>query len=553
MAPMLQGSGRLDSVTQPPGSPRPAGGLQSVEQNLWPRLLWGCVLIGVLARVYGYLTAGSLWLDELFLVNNLRELSFGELLQPLRYGQNAPVGWLWLMKAWLLAFGDSEASLRVPGLIAGCGALIVVARLARATVGVRWALVPTAWLAFSPYVVWQALQAKQYSFDLLVSAVALAWATRASREPRARELRWFAGFGCLAIFVSMPSIFVLIAVALAASLAAWNRGTRRFEDRWLGVLMLWWGIFALNYLLFLKPGSQAPWLFDFWSPGLFSESGSFGWPAGVLIHAFEDPLGLQLRTLLDGPSWLLAAPAAAMVVLALIGFFAPRARLPEPSVRLRSIVRWAFVFTISASIFGYYPFWIRLVLFLAPGLALSVVLGAMVLARTHLLAARGAAVLLGGVTALPVLWCSFWVSGGGLPLAAESSRMFEIVRDVVPSDQPLLIEHIATHARRYYGDPEREVMEVPSAWTDAERPVAIRQVLNGLADTGETEAWLLTTQVGRTQGDRSTLQHPFARFVAAQTGWLPAAKLEGAIPPPWGIVERIERYGTSLWRLRRRR
>ena len=54
----------------------------------------GCLLIGGAARIWGYATSGSLCLDELFIANNLRELSFTELFSPLKYGQNAPVGWL---------------------------------------------------------------------------------------------------------------------------------------------------------------------------------------------------------------------------------------------------------------------------------------------------------------------------------------------------------------------------------------------------------------------------------------------------------------------------
>ena len=101
-----------------------------------------------------------------------------------------------------------------------------------------------------------------------------------------------------------------------------------------------------------------------------------------------------------------------------------------------------------------------------------------------------------------------------------------IVGSVVPSDQPLVVEHIATHARRYYGDPGREVIEVPSAWTNTERPLAVRQTLLDLATTESSDVWLLATQVGRTGAGKSTIIQKLTGHTDAEigNGYMPCTK-----------------------------
>ncbi|MDQ8155451.1 MAG: hypothetical protein P3B98_12400, partial [Gemmatimonadota bacterium] len=53
---------------------------------------WCAIVLGLVARTWALSQRGSLWLDEASLALNIMTRSFGELLQPLDWGQAAPVG-----------------------------------------------------------------------------------------------------------------------------------------------------------------------------------------------------------------------------------------------------------------------------------------------------------------------------------------------------------------------------------------------------------------------------------------------------------------------------
>src|SRR3989338_11217817 len=71
------------------------------------------ILIGIIFRFYRYLYNKALWLDEAMLSLNIVERSFLELLKPLDYRQNAPIGFLMIEKFFVNIFGNNEYSLRL--------------------------------------------------------------------------------------------------------------------------------------------------------------------------------------------------------------------------------------------------------------------------------------------------------------------------------------------------------------------------------------------------------------------------------------------------------
>ena len=75
-----------------------------------------CVLIaaGIILHLVPYIYNRSLWIDEAMLASSLLTRGFGELVAyPLDFGQSAPVGYLYIVKALTTLLGSEEYVLRL--------------------------------------------------------------------------------------------------------------------------------------------------------------------------------------------------------------------------------------------------------------------------------------------------------------------------------------------------------------------------------------------------------------------------------------------------------
>ena len=167
-----------------PGSRRP----------LARRFLHPVAIITVLAIALDaaqWLRAAPLWADEEMVALNFRDRSFPDLPGPLWLGQAAPLGWLALQRATMLAFGTSELVLRLVPALSGVATVIVAAWF-----GGRW-MTPAAGTLFV-FICWigqwmshYRFELKHYSADafaaLLLPALA-AWAAE-ERDTTAARVR----------------------------------------------------------------------------------------------------------------------------------------------------------------------------------------------------------------------------------------------------------------------------------------------------------------------------------------------------------------------------
>ncbi|MEM1182025.1 MAG: glycosyltransferase family 39 protein, partial [Acidobacteriota bacterium] len=277
-----------------------------------PRPLLVILVLGAAARIWGFATAGPLWLDELFLDHNLERLSFVELAGPLLDGQNAPVAWLWLEKALWLGFGASEFGLRLPALIASLASLPLIAAVAGRALPTSFALFPVMLVTFSPFAIWQSFQLKPYAVDLGTALLLLwlgqRWVDSESDDGEGRRPWTLALVGGASVWLSLPAIFVLAGVGAVLALDAWRRPAqgRRFSTAAVGAL--WLLSFGAHYFLFLRPRPQPEWLYGFWSSGLMAwppDRWDVFWLPRVLIQSLADPAGFAAL-----------APVAAVLVVA---------------------------------------------------------------------------------------------------------------------------------------------------------------------------------------------------------------------------------------------
>ena len=161
------------------------GGGQGRFTGSFRRLLLPAVLLAVIVAgldVVQLLRAAPLWVDEEMIAINLRDRPFDELPGPLWLGQSAPLGWLVIQRACLLALGTSELALRLVPLLFGLATLA-----AAAWVGQRWlhrwaGALLVALCGISEWMSHYVFELKHYSADAFWALLLPALAARAHQR-----------------------------------------------------------------------------------------------------------------------------------------------------------------------------------------------------------------------------------------------------------------------------------------------------------------------------------------------------------------------------------
>ncbi len=178
-------------------------------------LWWGVILLGVLLRLRQYLLNRSFWSDEASLAVNLVTRSFGELTQLLDYHQAAPIGFLFIEKVFILLFGNHDYVMRIFPLFAGILAIYLIYKIARASFG-AFGLFAVSIFAISWWLVHYSSELKQYTSDITVALLLVYLAGNCLREKAgAKDFLTLGIVGAIVIWVSHPSVFIMVGVGLA--------------------------------------------------------------------------------------------------------------------------------------------------------------------------------------------------------------------------------------------------------------------------------------------------------------------------------------------------
>ncbi|MFN8484380.1 MAG: glycosyltransferase family 39 protein [Anaerolineae bacterium] len=316
----------------------------------------GIVLVGIALRLWLYLRGASLWLDEAMLANNIVNRAYAGLLQRLDHDQGAPVGFLLLQKLILQTLGNADYKLRLWPLVAGVAALCLMYPVARRALGASGALAATALFALSPALITHSATVKQYSTDAVVALLLLlAGLTALDRYPARQPLAVLAVGGGLAVWMSHPSIFVLMGIGVALALFALSRKDWRWLAYLLATVAVWGLAFLAIYVVSLRTLAANTFLTSFWQDNFL--------PMPFWQHL--DWVGPAFLGLVANPGGL---PATFGLLLAAVGAgWLLWRRWP---VGLMLTLPW--LATLAASAAQKYPFGDRLALFLLPSLYLLV-------------------------------------------------------------------------------------------------------------------------------------------------------------------------------------
>lgn len=225
---------------------------------LWPLLLGA----GLLIRIVVYLQNRSLFLDEANLARNIAELSYYDFFAPLQYQQYAPPFFLILEKLNYELAGASEFALRFWPLIMGCTTLAGLYLLIRKLVGTGWPSLLVFYLfAFSQVYIRYSSELKQYSTDMAVTT-ALIWAAIRYPPINVRRLTGWCILGGIAVWLSMPSVFLLAAVGLYFFYQKWWLDQEINAGTLLLPITFWLINFGCYYFLVLGNDLQRSELID---------------------------------------------------------------------------------------------------------------------------------------------------------------------------------------------------------------------------------------------------------------------------------------------------
>ena len=320
---------------------------------------------GGLTRIVALLDNASLNGDEAMLGLNIGRRTFAQLLQPLDYGQVAPIPFLWSERLAVLVGGVSATTLRIIPLIAGVGLLWVLYRLADHLIGRLEAVVALALAATAFPLIRYSVEVKPYIVDAFVCTILVWVATQLAENLTDRQRwLWLTIVGAFSVSVSTPAL--LTCGAVLGGLAVTAMRTRKI--RWLvaicAVGALWTTLFALTYAAWYAPNAGAPYMREFWAEAFLRP----GTPH--LLSRFWHGLDDTACTLTCWRGVVDLAPV--LILLAAVGFVELwRRRGSDQAVLVAGPIAAAF----GASALGRYPIAQRLVLYGSPLLAIMVATG----------------------------------------------------------------------------------------------------------------------------------------------------------------------------------
>lgn len=424
------------------------------------RIVAALVLTGIILRLFHFLDNRSFWIDELYLNVSTVKMSFMELLMvPMDYEQKAPLGYLWTLKLASLVFGKQEMALRLFSLLCGIGSLLLFLPIASFYLK-RWAvLFAMAILALGEPFIYHATEAKQYSAELFAAIIALYTFIKYEGSVKISSLLLWGLIGGILVWFSYSSIFILAGIGIVVSLnLLWRKQWREFFLK-LIPFTTWLFSFAAVYYFFLSKYEDSGWLKNFFDviyhayptvpPTSVTE---LIWPIYANYTLLERNLGVLakfgnindyslLETILRMPLFPLLLEIIGVVTL----FRKNRYQL--------FILIAPIGLTLIASVFKFYPFYERFILFLAPLFILLIAYGAQTAADMFSAAKREVLIpifLL--LIATPLLWnvVRFTVNPNNLYKKEYNREAMLYVDDRYREGDAVYVYWTMNHAYKYY-------------------------------------------------------------------------------------------------------
>ncbi len=339
-----------------------------INQSAWFILILGSILRGAV-----WLQQRSIFLDEANLIRNYVEKDYAALFGHLDYQQYAPPLFSVVMKFIFQIFGINELSAKLFPLLCGIAMLFVFYALSRRLLSPFAALMAVLFVVFDKIFIDYSTECKQYATDALIAVLLLLLSQRIdfkSFNPK-KAFLW-AMIGSIAIWFSMPSVFVLAGVGAYYLYAFWKNKDTKAMQQIAAVGAFWLVQFAFYFHFILNSDAQSDNLQD------FHRAYFLAFPP--LSIADLNLLTTQILGIIDrsiGITFLAA-------VLSLLCFSLGIRQLWQNNRAVFWLLVLPIVLTLTASALHYYSLIARLILFFLPIFILIIFIGLdSVLQKTH--------------------------------------------------------------------------------------------------------------------------------------------------------------------------
>lgn len=357
-----------------PVQPLPGVRVTEEKKDLYQILIWIVIGAGIALRLYHYFDNRSLWVDEIYLSTSIIKMSYLELATAtLDYQQKAPITFLWLVRLSVELFGTGEKALRLVPLLCGVGSLLLFAKIARNYLSPLGVVLALSIMAFAPPIVYHSVEIKQYSADLFAAVLSFYLYIRYEGNLQYRALLMWGIFGSLLLWFSFPVIFILAGIAIGVSLYYLINKKWKALFRSIIPFSMWLVSFATNYFLFTHKHAEADWLVDWFRnrQGFMPQDASFlggiVWVLKSLYRLIDYPVGvLWNSTVFDSIDS--TAVRVLLKLTPLLIFFLGLGvyYISKQNKKLLLALLFPIILTLVAGLLDKYPFYERLVLFLAP-------------------------------------------------------------------------------------------------------------------------------------------------------------------------------------------
>ena len=218
--------------------------------------------ISIILILFVFISNRPLFLDSLNLALNVVEGTFSDLSKPLKYQQSAPILFLYITKFFTLIFGSSEYTFRLLPLISGLACLGFFGSILNRFVQSKYAIIGIFWLGTHSIFIRYSTEFKQYITDAFVCAF-LIWMALRIKTLNKRNVLFIGLVGAVSIWMSMPSIFVLLGLLFYYSLLQLKSQNSQYP---ILLLATWFLInFILEYYLILSPAIESDHMQNFHS------------------------------------------------------------------------------------------------------------------------------------------------------------------------------------------------------------------------------------------------------------------------------------------------
>jgi len=192
---------------------------------------------------YLVLLDASLWTDEAWVAGSTLAPSVGQMLFYDDWVQSTPPLVLLGMRMSVSIFGASELAFRLPALIGGIAALLLMGLLLRQIFPLPLALLGMTFQGLNYWAVKYSQQSKQYATDLFASVIFLLLLQRSDESAYSRSRYWtLLAFGTVAAFLSHPAVFWYPSAILALA----SDGHQQRKRRASTAVVLWATSAAVN-------------------------------------------------------------------------------------------------------------------------------------------------------------------------------------------------------------------------------------------------------------------------------------------------------------------